>query len=1367
MKVQTFLYILLILGYFEVSGQTNQPGGVTTTLQTDNQPLYLCDTGFFFNDQICMACLTVTGGKCTCKTYNGCDTLTCNDGYYQVGQSCITIPDSNCFRGGLAADGTSIVCYQCVANSGTTLIGGICVTNNNCLTFDLNTGVCTKCANGYYNVMAEFTPSEYFDTTESTWTSTNYPLYFQNINQCKTCNADASCKSCNFLKQCTECIDGYYLTGTTCTQCISGCQKCSDTTTCSVCLTTYNLTNSNTCLSCSTTQYFDTQNKTCGECNTINNCLTCSNSNTCTKCSDGNYAVNGSCVTCTGFPSTCSACDANSNCISCTSVTPMSILQGGTCRQCPSNCQSTSNCSYNTQNNTASCSLCQDLYYVTSQGQCAKCDSAGEPNALRCHYDANVSGNIVYTQCKTLYFLANNKCTQAQSNNTCAKLLVPTDQTAINNQSCSECWPGLIQSGSTCFSCDYCQSGSCTLNTNNQTSCTSCVDGYYSDSNQKCQSCISNCSSCSGPAIGDCTNCQAGYFKAASSCTACTVDSNNHTTCLVCQDATNCSSCINGYYNLNGQCLACQYGCSQCTSPGNVCSACINGFYLQNGGCVQDNGNCYSTDKLNILATVQQNQTNGCQICNYGFYLTSGWLTQQTSSQIQDFVCMQCVYPQNAFVCRTNPQDVSIQSVQTTTTALTPSSQYFSKGAIVTNISNFALLDTRYTSATCASGYFWTNQSCMPCMSITYGICTSCTNLTACAQITCNSGYFLTTINNSQLCAPMPQGCSELTFSTNLLALACTKCIAGYTIVGNICISNSGCQTINQSNGICTQCQEGYYFNWDFVLTTSAQTAPTTNTKYYTTFNQFCSQCQAGCQICPSQYTCTQCLPGYFWYQSTVTNNQQTFIKYSSSLTSNMSGQCVQCPKYCQTCTTATTCTTCYPNFQADPNSSVGACMCPSGYTLTTSGSTFSCIQQTTAIATCQITACSQCNADNTQCLTCLSSFQGKSYTLSGTTCVTCSSNCSQCTLMTGSTSQTTCQVCQNGYYKTQSANDQPVLCSICSQTGALLCQGSLENASFTQVTIIQCQNNYYLYNGACVAVPTTATCYTISSSNGSTCQQCLPGYTLYGNTCQTCATSKNQNCLTCTANGDNSGLQCTSCQSGYVIDSTNNVCVACSSGCTKCTLIAATQNTQQSTSCSNCNDGNYLDNITGRCFACPYDCKTCDSRYTCSTCKDGYYLKQSQTTLNAKQYTFKPCYPCQSNCATCTGPNGNVCLSCSSGYVMQNGGCVNLQQTILNDQNKYNYANCYQLDPNNSGCLNCQAGFYLDAQKVCQECVSPYNNFVCGLKAVSPTNPVGPSPNPTPGPTPTDTTIQIGQNPVPPSSYSIILGMLIIVVLQ
>ncbi|CAK65260.1 unnamed protein product (macronuclear) [Paramecium tetraurelia] len=88
-----------------------------------------------------MSCFKLAGRLCTCKTYNGCDNLTCNDGYYQIlhhnsrQQLC---------QGGLSADETIIVCYKCKAG---TLIVGISVQNNNCQTFDVNTGICTKLSN--------------------------------------------------------------------------------------------------------------------------------------------------------------------------------------------------------------------------------------------------------------------------------------------------------------------------------------------------------------------------------------------------------------------------------------------------------------------------------------------------------------------------------------------------------------------------------------------------------------------------------------------------------------------------------------------------------------------------------------------------------------------------------------------------------------------------------------------------------------------------------------------------------------------------------------------------------------------------------------------------------------------------------------------------------------------------------------------------------------------------------------------------------------------------------------------------------------------------------------------------------------------
>lgn len=60
------------------------------------------------------------------------------------------------------------------------IIGEICVGKNNCSTFDLSIGICTKCVDGYFNVIADFTPSELFDKTQTNWVYSNYPKYFQN-----------------------------------------------------------------------------------------------------------------------------------------------------------------------------------------------------------------------------------------------------------------------------------------------------------------------------------------------------------------------------------------------------------------------------------------------------------------------------------------------------------------------------------------------------------------------------------------------------------------------------------------------------------------------------------------------------------------------------------------------------------------------------------------------------------------------------------------------------------------------------------------------------------------------------------------------------------------------------------------------------------------------------------------------------------------------------------------------------------------------------------------------------------------------------------------------------------------------------------
>lgn len=90
------------------------------------------------------------------------------------------------------------------------------------------------------------------------------------------------------------------------------------------------------------------------------------------------------------------------------------------------------------------------------------------------------------------------------------------------------------------------------------------------------------------------------------------------------------------------------------------------------------------------------------------------------------------------------------------------------------------------------------------------------------------------------------------------------------------------------------------------------------------------------------------------------------------------------------------------------------------------------------------------------------------------------------------------------------------------------------------------------------------------------------------------------------------------------------------------------------------------------------------------------YFPTQVSSTTSGTSVTNTVCYKCQIECATCISP-GNVCASCSNGYVLQNGGCVTLQ-----------YDNCVVYG--STGCTTCQYGFYLSAG-VCYECVNPQAN--------------------------------------------------------
>lgn len=171
----------------------------------------LCQNGYqlYIPTNSTGVCIQCTIQNCQSCKLNGSNVVcaACAYGYSAIGNSCV-----QCLY----------PCATCTANQGpnncatcaipyyfaTALSTGACVVNTipNCMSYNTtNTSLCATCATGYkYN-------------------STTNTCYF---------NCPANCQQCTSSSNCTQCLTGFYLTGSspnvTCAMCqVSGCSACS------------------------------------------------------------------------------------------------------------------------------------------------------------------------------------------------------------------------------------------------------------------------------------------------------------------------------------------------------------------------------------------------------------------------------------------------------------------------------------------------------------------------------------------------------------------------------------------------------------------------------------------------------------------------------------------------------------------------------------------------------------------------------------------------------------------------------------------------------------------------------------------------------------------------------------------------------------------------------------------------------------------------------------------------------------------------------------------------------------------------------------------------------------------------------------
>ena len=241
----------------------------------------------------------------------------------------------------------------------------------------------------------------------------------------------------------------------------------------------------------------------------------------------------------------------------------------------------------------ATCSVCQDGYYLDNNGACQKCDTNScltcETSATQCiscpegKYLKDGNTCVTESGCTTnQYYLdkANRKCLACSTITDCTQCTL--DQ-ATGKPKCTNCGVKISRTAldgtSTCVTKDYagCQGDNKELFMKEDTT-VYLLCGDDSDGDDKNKG-TPNCKTCTKTQDGAkpvCDTCKEGFFFEESSkgCSAC------GTNCATCSESTNpnkCLSCRAGYFLVDAEggkkCVACdsipdggREGCSTCSN---------------------------------------------------------------------------------------------------------------------------------------------------------------------------------------------------------------------------------------------------------------------------------------------------------------------------------------------------------------------------------------------------------------------------------------------------------------------------------------------------------------------------------------------------------------------------------------------------------------------------------------------------------------------------------------------------------------------------------------------------------------------------------------------------------------------------------
>ncbi|KAK8847780.1 hypothetical protein M9Y10_018811 [Tritrichomonas musculus] len=303
----------------------------------------------------------------------------------------------------------------------------------------------------------------------------------------------------------------------------------------------------------------------------------------------------------------------------------------GQCILCPLNCQSCG---------PSGCTSCDEKFGLNEKGECVRCED---------HRCKDCSSNYKYCNKCRVDPVNNGKCEDCVDEN-CLSC-------SYNMSECEVCRPGFeVNINKVCEP----TTKLCKITTEDEETCTECINEYYLDGNNQCQKCPDNCNKCDESKCiecsplyglnenGKCINCEDPL---------CAYCSENYKICTICRNvlifkvssngrceydcpdrncingdclhsnSSQCYQCKEGFYlNNDKQCIKCEVeNCKDCHESVDKCYKCKDGYHLSSS---ETSCDPYDNPICN---------DNSCSKCVEGYVLSNG-----ECKQCQDENCLKC-----------------------------------------------------------------------------------------------------------------------------------------------------------------------------------------------------------------------------------------------------------------------------------------------------------------------------------------------------------------------------------------------------------------------------------------------------------------------------------------------------------------------------------------------------------------------------------------------------------------------------------------------------------------------------------------------------------------------------------------------------